>query len=128
MRGLAYRFLLVAVASVLVGMVWGIQMAISGDHGMAGAHAHLNLLGFVLMAVFAGYYAVTPTAASSGLAKLHFSAGVATIIVFIPGIALAIAEVTEALVAVGSLIALASMILFLIVVLRHGVGATDQPA
>ena len=36
-----------AVIAVLVGMSWGIVMAISQDHSAMPAHAHLNLLGWV---------------------------------------------------------------------------------
>src|SRR5437764_922833 len=36
-----------AVLIVIVGMIWGIVMAISQDHSTFPAHAHLNLLGWV---------------------------------------------------------------------------------
>ena len=36
-----------AVLAVIVGMIWGIVMAISRDHSAMPAHAHLNLLGWV---------------------------------------------------------------------------------
>ena len=41
-----------AVVLVVIGMLWGLQMAISGDHSAHPAHAHLNLLGWVSMALF----------------------------------------------------------------------------
>jgi len=41
-----------AVLLVVAGMIWGIVMAISGDHAAMPAHAHLNLLGWVSLFLF----------------------------------------------------------------------------
>jgi hypothetical protein len=51
MRDTAFVFFLAAVLCVSVGMAWGIQMAVSEDHLLAGAHAHLNLVGWTTMAL-----------------------------------------------------------------------------
>jgi hypothetical protein len=42
----------------LVGMVWGAWMGASGNHASFPAHAHLNLLGWVSLAIMGGYYAI----------------------------------------------------------------------
>ena len=42
-----------AVLLVVAGMIWGIVMAISQDHSTFPAHAHLNLLGWVSLFLFA---------------------------------------------------------------------------
>jgi hypothetical protein len=47
-------------------------MAASHDHSMHPVHAHLNLLGWVTMALFGGFYRIWPEAAESRLAKVHF--------------------------------------------------------
>ena len=65
MRDVAFVFFLAAVFCVSVGMAWGIQMAISQDHLMSGAHAHLNLVGWTTMALFGLYYRLTPQAAGT---------------------------------------------------------------
>jgi cbb3-type cytochrome oxidase subunit 1 len=122
MRGVGFWFFLVAVLCVTCGMLWGIHMAISGDHLMAPAHAHLNLIGWVTMGLFGIYYTLTPQAAARPLAKIHFAVALAGVVVMIPGIVLAIRETTEAVVAVGALLTLASMLIFLVTVLRHGLG------
>src|SRR5690242_7057989 len=49
-----------AVLFVLVGMIWGLVMAISNDHSAMPAHAHLNLLGFVALFLFGVYYHLHP--------------------------------------------------------------------
>jgi len=54
-------FFTLAVLCGLAGMVWGMQMGKSGDHSMMPAHAHLNLLGWVGLAIMGGFYALPGT-------------------------------------------------------------------
>lgn len=119
MKGIAYWFMVLAALNVLVGMVWGIQMSISHDHTLSPAHGHLNLIGFVAFAIFAVYYHVVPAAAASWLAFVHLSLSVVGLVVLVPGIALAILEVTEGIAALGSILSLLALVLFAVIVLRH---------
>ena len=119
MRGVALWFFVSAVLYVIVGMGFGIWMAASQDHSLAGAHAHLNLLGWVSMAIFGVYYHLVPAAAASRLAPLHFIVATLGLIVFVPGIALAIMGRGEALASIGALLSLASMLIFLVTVVRN---------
>ena len=118
MRGVSFWFLLTAAIAVTVGMVWGIHMSATTDHSLAPAHAHLNLIGGVLMAIAGLYYHSVPEAAKTRLALYHFVVATVGILLIVPGIALAISEVTEALAIVGSLIVVLGMLMFLTVVLR----------
>jgi hypothetical protein len=59
------------------------------------------------------------------LARIHFGVALAGLGLMVPGIVLAIHGTTEALAAIGSLLTLASMLIFLVTVFRHGLG---QPA
>ncbi len=118
MRGLAFNFFVLGIVSVLVGMIWGIGMSATGDHTLSPAHAHLNLLGFVLFSVFGFYYHAVPDAAEGVLPKLHFGTAVLSVVIVVPGIVMAIQETGEAMAKVGSLLAVVSMILFLIVVFK----------
>ncbi|UWQ91234.1 hypothetical protein QEZ52_20560 [Aliisedimentitalea scapharcae] len=124
MKGIALVFMALAVITALMGMAWGIQMAASQDHTLSPAHGHLNLLGWVSCAIYAFYYHLMPRAADSGLAKLHFALVLASLVVSIPGIAMAIRGQTEALAKGGSLIIVASMLVFGLIVLR----SAKQPA
>ncbi|POF28886.1 hypothetical protein [Roseibium marinum] len=108
-----------AVIFVLIGMMWGIHMSMTTDHVLAPAHGHLNLIGFVAMAVFGTYYALVPQAAAGRLAIVHFALAVLTVVVLVPGIVLAINGDGEALAKIGSVLAVLTMLLFLITVLRH---------
>lgn len=118
MKGVAFWFFASAVVYVCLGMVFGIDMAIRNDFTYAPAHAHLNLVGWVTMGLFGIYYHLVPRAAGTGLARLHFGVATLGLWCMVPGIALAIADRGEALVAIGSLLTLAAMLIFLVTVIR----------
>jgi cbb3-type cytochrome oxidase subunit 1 len=103
----------------------GIFMAASNDHALAGAHAHLNLVGWVTMALFGIYYHLTPKAAAAGLARVHLAVATLGVLLMVPGIAIAILYDQEGLAIAGSLVTFASMLIFLYTVARYGLGA-DQ--
>ena len=67
MKSISFWFFILGVASVLIGMVWGIQMSATHDHLLSPAHAHLNLLGWVSFSIFAFYYHLVPDAAEGTL-------------------------------------------------------------
>lgn len=114
-------FFTVAALCATVGMAWGIQMAATQDHLLSPAHAHLNLVGWVTMGLFGLYYRYTPTAAGR-LAWVHFILAFAGVLLMVPGIALAILGQTEALAIAGTFLTIASMVIFVVTVLRHGLG------
>jgi len=122
MRGIGFYFFIAGVLCITLGMIWGIHMAVSGDHAMAGAHAHLNLVGWVTMGLFGLYYTVTPSAAASGLAKIHLALAVAGVVVMIPGIVITIKGGGDGVVAAGSMLTAASMLVFLYTVFKNGLG------
>lgn len=112
-------FFFCAAIFALVGMVWGIQMSATQDHSLSPAHGHLNLLGFVAMAIFGTYYALSPSAAASRLAWVHFGLSVLSVLVLVPGIVLAISGKGEMLAKLGSVLAVLAMVIFAINILRH---------
>jgi hypothetical protein len=57
---------------IAVGILMGIGMAASHDHSLFPAHAHINLLGFVVMSIFAFFYKLWPAAAATKLARVQF--------------------------------------------------------
>ncbi|GKY86665.1 hypothetical protein [Sinisalibacter aestuarii] len=116
MNGIAFWFVAVAALCVTIGMGWGIQMSASGNHLLAGAHAHLNLVGWATMGLFGLYYHAVPAAAARSLAKVHFIVALAGVVLMVPGIALAITERGEMLAVTGSLLTFASMLIFLFTV------------
>jgi len=105
---------------LLVGMLAGIAMGIEQDFALAPAHAHLNLVGGVLLFLFGLYYRLVPEAGTSALAKLQGSLHIVGAILFPAGVALVVLKGTSFIAApiAGSLIVVAAMALFAVIVLR----------
>lgn len=72
MPHLSLNYFRAAAIFLVVGVAIGLQMSISGEHNVTGAHTHVNLLGWVSSAIFATYFALDPEKAQSILAKLQF--------------------------------------------------------
>jgi hypothetical protein len=114
--------LMMCVSAVILlgGMLAGIVMGIKQDFALAPAHAHLNLIGGVLLFLGGLYYRLIPAAGSSTLAKVQGWLHMIGAIAFPVGVAIVILN-GEALVAipvVGSLIVVAAMALFTLIVFR----------
>lgn len=107
-----------AIIYVLIGMCFGIWMSITGDHRFAPAHAHLNLIGWVSIALFGTFYALVPQASAWMISKIQVGLAQIAVITMFPGIIMAISGTGEALAKIGSLFALATMLLFLFIVVR----------
>ena len=118
MLRLASTFFLTAAIFALCGMIWGIQMSATHNHTLSPAHGHLNLIGFVAMSVYGTFYALSPQAADSNLARLHYGVAVLAVVVIAPGIALAISDENPILAQMGSVLTLLSMVMFIVVILR----------
>lgn len=123
MRDPAFLFFCAAAICATGGMIWGIQMAMSGDHLLASAHAHLNLVGWATLALMGIYYRLTPAANGARLARLHAGVALLGVCVMVPGIAIVIQGGTPAIAAGGAFLSLASMLIFVTTILRHGLGA-----
>ena len=110
----------VSVVVLLLGMLAGIAMGITQNFMLAPAHAHLNLVGGVLLFLFGLYYRLVPGAGSAMLAKvqgwLHIVGG----ILFPLGVALVLLKGPsfEAAPIAGALIVVAAMLLFTVIVFR----------
>ncbi len=107
-------FFRTAIVFLLVGIAIGLHMSITQNHNVTGAHAHINLLGWVTSALFGGYYALNPAKAEGKLPMIHF--GVYTL-----GVAVMTASLylllqgnlaMEPLVAVSSLVTFAGVLIF----------------
>jgi hypothetical protein len=110
----------VSAVILLFGMLAGIVMGIKQDFALGPAHAHLNLVGGVLLFLFGLYYRLIPAAGTSRLAKIQGWLHIVGAIVFPAGVAIVILK-GEALVALpilGSLIMVVAMALFAVIVFR----------
>jgi uncharacterized membrane protein (UPF0136 family) len=61
-----------AIVFLIAGIALGLHMSISGNHNVIGAHAHINLLGWVTSALFGGYFALNPAKATGRLPMIQF--------------------------------------------------------
>lgn len=83
------RLLRAAALYAQVGMGLGLYMGVSGDHSLFPAHAHINVLGWVTLALYGIVYRIYPEAADSRLAPWHFwlaNTGALLLVIGITGI------------------------------------------
>jgi hypothetical protein len=114
----------VSVVVLLVGMLAGIVMGIEQDFALAPAHAHLNLIGGVLLFLFGLYYRLVPAAGTMRLAQVQGWLHIVGAIVFPAGVAAVVLEGPRFIAApvAGSLIVVAAMVLFAVIVFRTSRG------
>ena len=105
-------FLLLAVACLLIGVMMGIGMGIAHNFQFAPVHAHLNLVGFVLLSVFGLTYKLYPALQRSRLALPHLAASGLGALMFPIGIYISISREFPAVAILGSLIVLGGVLLF----------------
>ena len=107
-------FFRTAILFLLVGIAIGIHMAISQNHNVIGAHAHINLLGWVTSAVFGGYYALNPAKATGRLPLIQYIVYTAGVLLMVVSLYLLLMGNTamEPMVAAGSLVTFAGVLLF----------------
>ncbi len=65
-------FLVTGGLYLLIGIGFGMYMGAVQDYAFAPLHAHINLLGFVLMTLFGILYGLFPAMSESVLARVHF--------------------------------------------------------
>ena len=109
-----------SVVILLVGMLAGIAMGIQQNFTLAPAHAHLNLVGGVLLFLFGLYYRLVPAAGTTTLAKVQGWLHMTGAVLFPAGIAVVLLKGPsfEAAPIAGSLIVVAAMALFTVIVFR----------
>jgi hypothetical protein len=81
-------FFATGVVAVLCGMSLGMHMGATEDFTLAAAHAHLNLVGWVTMALYGTFYALTRGTMWTWLAWIHYVVSTVGVIVMITGLTL----------------------------------------
>lgn len=119
---LAEKFIKSSVVYVILGMGVGIYMAASKDHSQMPVHAHMNLLGWLGMAVMGLVYKTWPAVAAQKLAALTFWLSHIVVIGLSVGIGGLYAgyPAFEPIAIIASFVALANMLLFAFLFYRHG--------
>jgi len=116
-------FFAIGVIYLLLGMSWGMHMGASEDFSMMPAHAHLNLLGWVTMAIYGTFYALTQNTLSPKLAWTNFVLAACGVAAMIPSLALYLAggrdtKFIPGLVA-GEVLTVLSLLVFAVSVYRE---------
>lgn len=121
---LSNRFLRLAVVFALIGMGLGYWMGATEQFAASPVHAHINLLGWVSMALYGLFYRVQPSAAHGWLPQMHFWVAQVGLVIFMPALAAKLlggpdlqAMANLGLI-VGPSLTLLSMILFVVIVFR----------
>jgi hypothetical protein len=115
-------FFAMGALCVLMGMLWGIHMAMAKDFALMPAHAHLNLVGWVTMSLFGTFYALTANTLSPRLAWANFVISGLGVIVMIPSLAIMLAtgnDKIEPFVAIGSILTVIGLLVFGVSVVRE---------
>lgn len=109
-----------AIVLLIVGMAFGIYMAASQDHIASPAHAHLNLIGFVVMSVYGTYFALNPAKAGGRMPRLIWGLNTLAAVVMFPTLAAVLygKPEVEPLVALASLMALVGAVMFAVLAFR----------
>ncbi|RDE10543.1 hypothetical protein [Pelagibacterium lacus] len=135
MPRVSHLFFRAAILFLIVGIGIGISMSISGNHNVMGAHAHMNLLGWVTSAIFGGYYALNPGKAEGWVPLTHFAVYTVGVLLMVVSLYFLLAgnPAMEPLVAAGSIITFVGVLIFAVVVFgpshdRAGIGRFRAPA
>jgi cbb3-type cytochrome oxidase subunit 1 len=107
---------------VLIGMAGGMWMGANEDFRLMPVHAHLNLVGWVTMALYGGFYALTAKTYSKRLAWTNYALSTLGVIVMIPLLAVFLLTQNKVLapfMGLGELITAASLVTFLISAFRE---------
>ncbi len=115
-------FFATGVVCVLIGMLWGMHMGMTDDFTLAPAHAHLNLVGWVTMALYGTFYALTRGTMSVRLAWMNYFISLIGGITMIPALALYLSSNDSKFIpvmVVGEVLTVIGMLIFALAVFRE---------
>ena len=115
-------FFLTGGLFVLMGMIAGMYMGAIQDFRLAPAHAHLNLLGWVTMALYGTFYALTAKTMRPALAWTNYAFSAVGVVFAIPSLAYMLLTGSTALAApmiAGEVLTVLAMVVFLVSVVRE---------
>jgi hypothetical protein len=132
MPNVSHLFFRAGILFLITGIGLGLAMSITQNHDVIGAHAHINLLGWVSSAIFGGYYALNPAKAEGLLPRLHFWIYTIGVVVMSGALYLLLKGTAgmEPLVAIGSLLVASGVLIaaWVFFMPAQSVGIRVQPA
>jgi hypothetical protein len=114
MQGIGRAFFVSALFYGVLGMLLGLHMAMSNDHGQMPTHAHIMVVGWVSFAIFGLFYAAFGHAVPLLLARVHFWLAQVSLAALVVGLYLLYSGKTqyEPIAAISSLGYAASFLVF----------------
>jgi len=112
-----HAFFAAAALYAMIGVSWGLAMSITKDHATYSAHAHLNLLGWISMALMGTFYALLGQAVANWIKLTNFVLSNIGVVCMISGLFMYLgqkgpASVYGPLLAIGALSVVGGFFLF----------------
>ncbi|ANG64216.1 TonB-dependent receptor [Marinobacterium aestuarii] len=125
------QYISCALAYAVLGLLLGIFMAASHDHGQLVTHAHIMLLGFVLSFIYGVMHRIWLHNSRGGLAILQFCLHQVGAIVLLVSLFLVYGKVLdpqllEPVLALSSITVLVGLILMVVMFLKSGSAQSAQ--
>jgi len=116
------RLVKIAALYLVLGLVMGTAMGISGDFSLASVHSHIALLGWAAMSVTGVLYLLLPGCRQSRLSAVHFWGHNVGLPVMMVSLALFTYgnRQAEKVIGAGSMLVLASLLVFTVNLFRNG--------
>lgn len=119
MQRLDRNYILLGLAWVIVGMIFGAWLGASNHLNYGNSHAHINLLGFVTSALFGLLHHAWPALRTSRLAVPQFVIYEVGVLLLVIGKVLVDGGQLTMFLEVGSLVTIVGAILMLVMFTRH---------
>ncbi|MCM2533786.1 cytochrome-c oxidase [Neobacillus pocheonensis] len=115
------RFIKISVVYFFIGVCIGMFMSMTEKFDFTPVHTHINLLGWVSMALAGLIYVAFPKAGETTLAKVHFWLHNISLPIMMIGLAFLVSGVTAATpaVATGGTLMVLGIIVFAINILKN---------
>jgi cbb3-type cytochrome oxidase subunit 1 len=121
MRNIDSKLILVGIIYFLLATIQGQFMAITADYRYFPMHAHMGLVGGVLMILYGLIYRAYPETQQDALVKFHFWLANIGSPIFFAGIGISIAGGTRNVGHAGSIIVIVALMIFALLFFRtHG--------
>ena len=119
MKNLTHNFLIAAILYGLWGTLMGAWMVFAGESYLSQVHAHINLVGWVTLALFGVFYHVYPKVSELKLAAVHFWTANLSVLTLNIGLWLFFEQQGGfLLIRTGTMLVLLSFLLFLLLMWR----------
>jgi peptidoglycan/LPS O-acetylase OafA/YrhL len=120
MQRLDRNYILLGLAWLVAGMIFGIWLGASNNLNYGNSHAHLNLLGFVTSVLFGLLHWAYPALGKSRLAMWQFGIYEIGVLLLVIGKVLIDGGTNTLFLVFGSLFAVVGAALMLAMFARHG--------